>query len=93
MPVYKLAEEMTYEELLGWYNYFDQRPAGWREDDRAAKIVQAQGVKSKAWELFPSLKKIYHQQNEAEPEGVRGLVGSFLFQQMMNAKGGDKLEL
>ncbi len=91
MPVYKLAEEMTYEELLGWYDYFDKRPAGWREDDRAAKIVQAQGVKSKAWELFPSLKKIYHQDDK--PEGVRGLVGSFLFSQMMSAKGGDKLEL
>jgi hypothetical protein len=83
---------MPYDELLGWYSYFAKRPAGWREDDRAAKIVQAQGVKAKAWELFPSLKKIYQPDDDA-PEGLRGLKNSFLFHQMLSAKGGDKLDL
>jgi hypothetical protein len=93
MTVGNLIETMTYEELLGWYDYFERRPVGWREDDRSAKIIQAQGVKSKAWELFPTLKAIYYPSDHGKPEGVRGLQGSFLFHNMLNAKGGDKLEL
>ena len=91
MPVHKLLDEMTYEELVGWYNYFERRPIGWREDDRSAKVIQAQGVKAKAWDLFPSLAKIYKPSNNTDP--VAGLKGSLLFHKMMSAKGGDKLDL
>ena len=92
MPVHRLINEMTYEELQGWYNYFERKPAGWREDDRTAKLMQAQGVKGKSWEIFPALKKIYYPDGNAD-EGIRGLKGSFLFHQMMSSKGGDKLDL
>jgi hypothetical protein len=94
MPIYKLIDEMTYEELLGWYDYFDRRPIEWRADDRAFKLLQAQGVKGKSYELFPSLGAIYNAPKE-EKEGtdMSTLKGSALFQNMLKAQGGDTLDL
>jgi hypothetical protein len=82
-------EDMSYEELIGWFAYFEQRPIGWREDDRTSKLLQAQGVKEKAWKLFPSLDKIYN--SVSKPSDDRGLKGSMFFQKMLGAVGGDKL--
>jgi hypothetical protein len=92
MPVYRLEEEMPYDELVKWYAYFEKRPIGWREDDRAAKIIQSAGVKEKVWRLFPSLDKIYNPGKYADSP-VETLKGSFLFHKMLSAKGGDKLDL
>jgi hypothetical protein len=39
-PVYKIMDEMPYEELQGWYKFFRERPVGWREDNRAATMIQ-----------------------------------------------------
>jgi len=58
MPVYQILTEMPYEELLGWYEYLDKRPAGWREDQRAALIMMSFGVKSTPDKLFSSLAKM-----------------------------------
>lgn len=91
MPVYKLAE-MPHDELLGWYAYLERRPLGWREDDRAAKQIQAAGVKEKVWNLFPSLDRIYNPNKFAE-DAVSTLKGSALWQKLMTAQGGDKLDL
>jgi hypothetical protein len=82
-------EDITYEELLGWFQYFENRPIGWREDDRASKLLQAQGVKEKAWKLFPSLEKIYHPKDRTDD---RGLKTSQFWVNMLTAKGGDSLE-
>jgi hypothetical protein len=96
MPVYQIYEQMTYEELLGWYNYLERRPIGWREDDRIFKVLQTQGAKEKPWRYFSSLDIIY---NSAKPKIVDNLVSSeslknsMLFTNMLSAKGGDKLEL
>ena len=92
MPVYKLAEEMPYEEFLGWLSYLEQRPAGWQEDDRTFKLLQAQGVKEKGWNIFPSLNAIYNKKPENE-EGfsANGFKASLMFHKMLGAKGGDKL--
>lgn len=83
---------MTYEELLGWHNYFERRPVGWQEDDRTMKLLQAQGVKEKPWSIFPSLDKIYNKpkSDEFDPASFKA---SLLFNKMLGAKGGDKLEL
>jgi hypothetical protein len=91
MSVSTLLAEMTYEELLGWYNYFEKRPYGWRDDDRAAKIIQAQGVKEKAVNLFPALKAIYNPPTEGF--GANSFKASMMFHKMLGAKGGDKLNL
>lgn len=93
MPIYKLAAEMTYEELLGWFDYFERRPPEWRADDRAAKLLQAQGVKEKPWKLFSSLDNVYNGHKKRGEFDVSGLKSSMLFSKMLGAKGGDKLEL
>ena len=82
---------MTYAELKGWHAYFERRPPEWRDDDRAAKLLQAQGVKAKPWEVFPSLKKIYDSINSQETGPVKGLKGSFMGHMIASSKGGAKI--
>jgi len=87
---------MPYEELLGWYDYFERRPVEWRADDRAAKLLQAQGVKEKPYRIFASLDAIYNPMKEELPAGMisgNSLKGSFLFHNMLGAVGGDIVEL
>ena len=96
MPVHKLADEMPYEEFLGWMNYFERRPVDWRADDRAAKLLQAQGVKEKPWNLFGSLHPIYKGttgSSDGNTLNTKSLKGSTLFSRMLSSKGGDKLDL
>jgi hypothetical protein len=94
MPVHKLLDEMPYEEMLGWFAYFETRPIGWRDDDRTVKLLQAQGVKEKAHKIFPSLEVIYKPRKKAgEDFDAAGLKSSVLFHKMLSAKGGDKLNL
>lgn len=90
MPVYKLCQEMTYEELKGWFNYFEQRPYGWRDDDRTHKLLQAQGVKEKPWKIFHTLDAIY---NRPAKEGFNpsAFKASTMFHKMLKAKGGDRI--
>jgi hypothetical protein len=80
---------MPYEELVKWYQYFEKRPVGWREDSRAAKIIQAQGVKASPEELFSSLRTIGKQAKKTEL--VDSLKNSSFFTFMAGAKGGDAL--
>ena len=52
---------MSTKEYMGWIQYFNQRPYGWRDDHRAAILAQTtyQGTKPlKVHELFPSLKEM-----------------------------------
>lgn len=84
---------MPYEELLGWMSYFEKRPVDWRDDDRTAKLLQAQGVKERPDKLFASLNAVYNSGKKVNSEGtdMASLLHSPLFQFMMTAKGGDKL--
>ena len=97
MPVYKLVE-MPYDELLGWFAYFEARPVGWREDDRTMKLLQVQGVKAKPVEIFQSLAQLTAAQekkiNEKPPGFISGenLKKSAMFLEMLGAVNGDKLE-
>lgn len=95
MSVGKLLDEMTYEELQGWFNYFERRPIGWRDDDRTYKLLQAQGVKEKPQNLFTSLKAVYDETRNINSEGtdIGSLKGSLIFQKMLTARGGDLLDL
>lgn len=86
------VECWPYEELLKWYAYLEKRPLGWREDDRAAKIIQSNGVKESATKLFPALDRIYNP-SKFEDNGIETLKGSYLFHKMLGAVGGDKLDL
>ena len=99
MPVYKLMEEMPYEEVLKWGIYFKKRPFGWREDDRTAKIMMAFGVKAKPEQLFASLgqmKKAEAEEAAAMQPGqisVGNLKNSALFSKLLGVTGGDKIQL
>ena len=88
MTVADIKRDMSYDELIGWFYYLSVRPVGWREDDRAYKLLLAQGVKGKPWEFFSSAA-IMH---ENEKENRSDLVASgFLAMLSSNSTGGDKL--
>ena len=90
MPVYRLCNEMSYDEYLGWLYYFEQKPPGWRDDDRAFKLMQVQGLKPtvKPWDVFPALYRIHHSSEESNKTNMRSLRGSALFARMMSSKDG-----
>lgn len=80
--------------MLGWIDYFERRPVDWRDDDRTYKLLRAQGTEQKAEDLFPTLGIIHGakrqlKEGEFDPSALKG---SVMFQNMLTAKGGDKLE-
>jgi hypothetical protein len=88
-----LVEEMPYDEFLGWMSYFEIRPIGWREDDRAAKMIQAQGVKEKPWRIFGSLDVIYNKRPRNEDgTDMHSLKNSSLLQKLSEAKAGAAIQ-
>lgn len=90
MPVYKMMEEMPHDELMAWISYFDRRPIGWREDLRTAYIMRAFGDKRQPAEIFPSIAAIASQPQKIDP--VSSLKKSFLFNKMLGARKGEKLD-
>jgi hypothetical protein len=85
------VDSLTYYEFLEWCEFLSIRPIGWREDKRAAMLMQAQGVKASEEQLFPSLSAV--KSGNTREGGLNTLKGSSLFMKMMGAKGGDKINL
>ena len=88
MPVYKLMDEMPYDEMLGWFAYQKKRPFGHAEDSRTAMLMQASGnVKAKPHEMFSSLKIMYNNENERKKStdtlDVNSLTASPFFQKVL----------
>ena len=96
MPVYRLQEEMPYEEFVTWFEYFRQRPIGWREDDRTYKLLQAQGVKAKPEEVFSSFASMKAAEHTSvSDDGTLNhskFKNSGIFAKLLSAKGGEKLD-
>jgi hypothetical protein len=88
MPLYKLLEEMPYDEFCGWIAYFDKRPMGWQDDLRTSYIMKSFGDKRSPADIFPSLSTIFKPKT-----GIDTLQGSALFGKLMNAKNGVKLSV
>jgi hypothetical protein len=84
MPLYKLMNEMPYEEYLLWGEYLSERPIGVREDYRTALLLSAQAPKADIGKLFPSLA--IKQKNE------NSIVNSVFYQLMKKSTGGIILE-
>lgn len=83
---------MPYDELLKWHLYLEKRPYGWREDDRAYKLLCAQGAKVKPAEAFPSLHVIYSRTPLPDDQlDGQALKRSGIFSMMLAAKGGDNV--
>jgi hypothetical protein len=93
IPLYVLLNEMPYDELRGWNLFFLQRPIGWREDNRTALNMMAfAGDAIKPENIFPSLATMKKQHEDRSTKRV-GLAGSKMLQMMLQAKGGERLEL
>ena len=61
MSVHQIREHMSYDEYIGWFDYFYRRPAGWEDDNRAYMIMARSGMsqlKQKPEDLFPSLRAV-----------------------------------
>ncbi len=84
--------KMDYQELLGWFTYFELRPPGWREDERTVKLLQVQGVKKSGHELFPSLAAMHKKSLAVQTVG-QAVANSKVQQMIMNAIGGDVIPL
>jgi len=105
MPIFELAlalgktvaelhESVSYQEFAMWMEYFKRRPLGWRDDDRAFKLMRAQGAKLNPESVFTSLALMKEFETERKKkEAIVPRTGSFLHSMMMAAKGGEKLEI
>lgn len=92
MPVYILINQMPYEELIKWQDYFSKRPIDWRDDDRTYKLLQAQGVKEKAYNIFPTLKALHASGKKSDSKfDVDSFKASSLYQKLARAQGGDQI--
>jgi hypothetical protein len=98
LPVHTLLDTMPYDEFIKWMAYFDDRPVGWRDDDRAHKLMAAWGMKAKPEEVFMSLARIKEADNRrikkehAENElNLNNFKRSGLFSKLLGASGGDKV--
>lgn len=56
-PLYKLLEEMPYEEFHMWLAFLKLRPPEMGEDYRAAMTIAALNPKANLKKMFPSLFK------------------------------------
>jgi hypothetical protein len=86
-------EEMPHDEFIAWTYYLSRyNPEGWREDLRTHYLLQVQGEKRPAHQIFPSLRTLRDRQEETR-SAVDTLKGSKLFHMMQRAIGGDRLDL
>lgn len=90
MPVYKLLIEMSYDEFSKWLVYFEKRPIDWRSDLRTSYLLGSFGEKRRPYEIFPSLIPIFKSKSNNE---INSIKTSLLFNKMLSAKGGDKLDI
>ena len=65
--MFVVEEEMSHQEVYGWFEYLGRRPYGWQEDQRTAMLVNAFGAKKRPEELFPSLKQLKAAEAKAKP--------------------------
>lgn len=93
VPVSTVYSEMSYEEILGWFDYFRRRPIGWREDNRTSMLILSSGAKIKPEEIFPSLSALRGGTVSEENNVASSLKKSAFFSKMLAAVGGDKVEI
>jgi hypothetical protein len=86
MPVYKMMDEMPYDEFLGWFDYFKRKPPGWREDSRTAMTMMASGANIVPESVFPSLAQMKTHQ-DASNKLADTLRQSVFFKAMLNSTG------
>lgn len=71
--MYQIEQEMPAKELRDWARYLEARPMGWQEDNRTCLLLNAQGVKRTADEIFPTIARMKKWENEkSDEETMRG---------------------
>ena len=80
---------LPYEEVAGWFSYFEAYPVGWREDMRTSKILQANGVETPMDRIFPSIAARMAHASKANIGSK--LQGSQMLAMLLSARGGDKI--
>ena len=77
--LHTLREEISHEEYLGWCEYFERQPYGWREDLRAYYTMAPHlGKKAKPEDFFPSIKQLREQDKlQTKEEAAAKLNKSF----------------
>jgi hypothetical protein len=88
-PLYKLQQEMPYDEFIGWMAYFDRRPLGWKEDLRTFYIMKSFGTNEKPENVFPSLAPVIRENQNKD--ALATLKGSQMLSRLLRAKGGVQL--
>jgi len=69
---YTLVEELSNEEFLGWVNFFERNPDGWRDDLRTYYIMSSMsGGKQKPEDIFPSIKRLKQEEADMTEEEER----------------------
>lgn len=75
---------MPASELRGWAKYLEARPIGWQEDNRTSMLLNAQGVKRTADEIFPSVARMKKWENEkSDEDAMRGSLTKSVFGAML----------
>jgi hypothetical protein len=83
IPLYKLLEEMPYQEYITWLTFLKKRPIGIREDYRAAAIIKSLSKDAPITEMFPSLAP----KNEGATELISSIKSSKIFSLMKTSVG------
>jgi hypothetical protein len=86
----QLLVTMSHVEYRMWSEFFSNRPIGWREDDRAFKLMKTFGSDLKPGQAFSSLGSMAEKEKE---RASYPKVGTPFHTMLLNAKGGDKLEI
>lgn len=71
---------MPAEELRNWAKYLEARPLGWQEDNRISLLLNAQGVKKTADEIFPSVARMKQWEDaRSDEDTMRGSLKKSIF--------------
>ncbi len=89
MTVSDLVNKLTVEEFMGWVDFFNRRPPGWRDDYRAGVLIQGMSLNKPPdiTKIFPSLK-VLEKEHSRNATPMRNFKDSALASFIMSAKGG-----
>ena len=92
-PVYKLVQEMPYDEFQNWCAFFKEFPPPdeSRADFRAAMIMKSMGFKGDPGKVFPSL--VSQKRREHEGSVASSIPGSYMQRLIESSVGGERIPL
>jgi len=86
------VNDMPNSTFLGWIDYFDRRPVGWRADLRSYYQLKAAGAEDIKESIYPSLTALFNENKKHLESDGNKVKQSAFFGMMLQAKGGKQLE-